>query len=143
MAVRRGVSTSTSVSYRRPERRRAVECAERVEDVLIMLRGGALAGRNFSRIGSVWSRGRQRDGHQELEDRVAVVGTLLRIVVARPEDVVHLEHDEPELGVETRPVRPARATRVVTRVATLEMSAPRISSLNGARGGSAGEDLEY
>jgi hypothetical protein len=61
--------------------------------------------RKFSRSGR--ARG-QRDGHQELEDSVAVVGILLRIVVARPEDVVHLEHDEPELRVETRPVRPSR-----------------------------------
>jgi hypothetical protein len=71
--------------------------------------------RRFSRSGSVWSRGGQRDGHQELEDRVAVVGMLFRIVVARSEDVVYLEHDEPECGVETRPVRPARAARVVAR----------------------------
>jgi hypothetical protein len=67
---------------------------------------------------------------------LSVVGMLLRIVVARPKDVVHLEHDEPEYWVETRPVTPARAARVVTRVATPEMST---SSLNGARGGSAGE----
>jgi NAD-dependent dihydropyrimidine dehydrogenase PreA subunit len=97
-----------------------------------MSRGGAIVGRKFSRSGSVWSRVGRRDGHQELEDRVAVVGMLLRIVIACPEDVVHLEHDEPEFWVE---VRPARAARVVARVATPEMSAPRTSSLNGARGG--------
>jgi hypothetical protein len=27
-----------------------------------------------------------------IEDRVTVVGVLLRIVVARPEDVIHLEY---------------------------------------------------
>jgi hypothetical protein len=94
---------------------------------------GALAGRRFSRSESTWSRAGRGDGHRELEDRVIVVGTLLRIVVARPEDVIHLEHDEPEFWVETR------AARVVARVATPEVSAPKTSSLNGARGGSAGE----
>jgi hypothetical protein len=64
---------------------------------------------------------------------------LLWIAVARLEDIVHLEHDEPEFGIETGPVRPARAARVAARVATPEMSAPRTSSLNGARGGLAGE----
>jgi hypothetical protein len=49
------------------------------------------------------------------------------IVVARPEDVIHLEHDEPELGVGEE-VRGRHASQVVARVAT---STPRTSSLTG------------
>jgi hypothetical protein len=67
---------------------------------------------------------------------------LLRIVVACPEDVVYLEYDEPEFWVETRPVWPSRVW-VVASVATPEMRAPRTSSLNGARGSSAGESDMY
>jgi hypothetical protein len=86
---------------------------------------------------SLEQRWRAAECAERVED-VLATRVLVWIVVARPEDVVHLELDEPEFWVK---VRPASATRVVTSVATPEMSAPRTTSLNGARGGSAAVQL--
>ncbi|KAJ7899352.1 hypothetical protein B0H13DRAFT_2275546 [Mycena leptocephala] len=79
MATRRGVGASTGVSKKAAGRREVQREQERL-------------------VAHVCWRGR-RSGHQELEDHAAVVGMILRVVVARPKDVVDLEHNEPELGV--------------------------------------------